>query len=377
MGRRHLSLPKLGSLAPGIRIVKTALAVGLAWWIATLFGEPRPVFAAIGALVGMEPTVVGSLRRTALQSAGIVGGLALAFLVGRLMGINALAAALAVLLGIWLGRWVGSPERIGAELSITALLVVAFAPHDPEFGINRLWESALGGLTATVVNALVLPPSYLGQVAEDFDALAREIADGLRDAMHIFVERPEHEGAAETLERLRAVHASLPDLEARLGLAREALRLSPLVRDQAVILSRYGGAVPLYGRAVNHTSALARTVHEHAARPHPWSHTGLVGRSHPVRAADALALTLEHYVVHLRTGATGSLADVRRELARARAALAAFFEVAEHERAADTPIQRLVDIAAVATELGHLEADFAYLEGGRSTQQAGQVSTAV
>ena len=42
---------ELGELMPGARAVKTALAAGLAWWLGNLLGEPRPMFAAIGALV--------------------------------------------------------------------------------------------------------------------------------------------------------------------------------------------------------------------------------------------------------------------------------------------------------------------------------------
>ena len=349
----------LGSVAPGARAVKTALAVALAWWLATLLGESQPLFAALGAMVGMEATVAGSLRRIGLQLAGMIGGLALAFLVGKVLGATALGIGLAVLLGLWLGRRVGSPDRVGVELGITTLVVVVFAAGDPEFAATRIWETVLGGLVAAAVNALILPPNYLDEVADDLHPLVQATAGGLREAVRIFVERPEHEGAAQLLERLREARAGLPDLEARLKLAGSAQRFSPLVRGGRPALERYRAAAALYGRAIHHTTTLARTVQQHAERPHPWQHTDLAAPGELVPAAEALSLALERYEAYARSGNPALLRDVRRELDRARASLATFLAIAERERGADADLQRLVDIAAAASELEHLVADLA------------------
>jgi uncharacterized membrane protein YgaE (UPF0421/DUF939 family) len=353
-------LARLGAYAPGLRAVKTALAVGVAWWLANLLGEERPLFAALGALVGMEATVAGSLRRIGLQLVGMLGGLGLAFVVGRLLGASAIGIGLAVLVGLWLGRRVGSADRVGVELGVTTLVLVVFAANDPTFAVERIWETVLGGLIAALINALVLPPDYLGLVADDLHTLVAATARGLREGVRIFVERPRHEGAAETLERLRAVRDQLPDLEARLTLAGSALRLSPLLRRRGPVLERYRVAVQLYGRAIQHVTTLARAVQQHAERDHPWPHAGLVAPSHLVRAAEALSLALERYEAYLPIGEPALLLEVQRELDRAREILAEFLLVAERERASDSPVQRLVDIAAVASELEHLAADLAH-----------------
>ena len=349
----------LWTIAPGMRAVKSALAVGLAWWIATLFGEERPLFAALGALVGMEATVAGSLRRTALQLVGMLGGLGLAFVVARLLGSSPVGIGLAVLVGLWLGRRVRSPDRIGVELGVTTLVLVVFAAGDPEFAVTRIWETVLGGLVAAAVNALVLPPDYLDRVDDDLHTLVTATARGLREATRIFVERPRHEGATETLDRLRAARAGLPELEARLTLAESALRFNLLRRGRGPALERYRAAARLYGRASDHTATLARVVVQHAERPHPWEHHGLVGPDHLVEAAEALSLALERYEAYVRSGDPALLADVGRGLARAEAALAEFLQIAERERGQETAVQRLVDIAAIASELEHLAADLA------------------
>ena len=62
-------IARLRAAAPCARMLKTALAVAVAWWLANRLGQPRPLFAALGALVGMEPTIIGSLRRTGFRLA--------------------------------------------------------------------------------------------------------------------------------------------------------------------------------------------------------------------------------------------------------------------------------------------------------------------
>jgi hypothetical protein len=259
-----------------------------------------------------------------------------------------------VLLGLWLGRWLGSPDRIGVELAFAALLVVGLAAGDPRCGVTRLWEAALGGLVAAAINVLVLPPDYPGRVAKGLDALAAEIAAGLRDAAATFVEHHRHTDAEQALERLRVAQATLADVEAQLRLAAEALRLSPLRQRRRLQIERDRAALQLYAQALDHAIALARIAREHAARPHRWRQGDLAGPAYLAQAAEALAHALERYQAYVRSGAVDALSEVRHELARAQGALATFLRVAERERAAQTAVERLIDIAAFASELEHL-----------------------
>ncbi len=349
---------ELGEFAPGARAAKTALAVAIAWWLGNLLGEPRPIFAALGALVGVEPTIVGSVRRTALQLVGVMGGIGVATVLTYLsQETRAAVIGLAVLLGLWLGRLFRSPDRVGVELSVTALLVVVLGRGDVAYGFSRLWEIGLGGLIAATVNALILPPSYLGGVIQNLDTLVERVADGLSEAVGIFVERPHHEGAAEARERVRAARTSIPKLESNLRRAAEALRFSPLLTGNGPRLRRARDALKLYNHAASHASRIARIVAQHAERPHSWSHTShLQSTSHLLETAQALALALKHFQSYVREGTPMPLAESERELKEARAALADFYVAAQMERAT-TEMERLVDIGAIAAELEHLGVD--------------------
>ena len=344
-------------LVPGARMLKTALAVGLSWWLAGLLGETQPMFAAMGALFGMELTIIGSLRRTGLQLVGIVGVVGIAVLLAYAMGVNAIGIGFAVLLGLWISSLAQMPDRVGVELGVTALLVVVFGRGDLGFGAARLWETALGGLVAVIINTVLFPPNYLGQVAESTETLGGRLANGLRETMRAFALRPDHQGAREALQRARSARSSVPEIEERLRLSAEALRLNPLRRGEMEGLHRYQEALRLYTRTSYHASTLARVVRQHAARPHSWPHEGLESPTYLLRVVDGLAGALESYQLYVRTGSSEKLAEAERRAEEARSALREFPAVAGRDQATTPAVGPFVDAAAIASELEHLSLD--------------------
>jgi uncharacterized membrane protein YgaE (UPF0421/DUF939 family) len=352
-------MAEIGGMAPGPRAFKTAFAVGMAWWLTTLLGEERPVFAAIAALVGMEATIVASMRRTGLQMVGVLGGIVLAVALSLVGSVNPLIIGLAVLFGLWLGRWLGSPDRIGVELSVTALLVVTFGHGDPGFGASRLWETALGGLVAMTTNALIMPPNYLPEVWRDLDRLVARVSRGLIEAVRIFVELPRHEKAAETLQDLRIARATVPRIEERVKLAGKALRFSPLLRHSTPELRRSEEAIRFYRRSAAHAARIARVVQQHAERDHSWSHE-MKSPKELLKTAHELVGALAECQLYAQTGDRAAIARMKERLETAQERLAAFFIEVEVERAG-TEVERFMDVAAIASELEHMIVDAAEL----------------
>lgn len=347
-------LSRLAGIMPGARAAKTAGAVGIAWWIGTLLGEPHPIFAALGALVAVEPTIVGSVRRSALQLVGVMGGIGLAAALSYVTeGTRAGLVAVVVLLGLWLGRLLRSADRIGVELSVTALLVVVLGQGNPGFGFSRLWEIGLGGLVATSINALIAPPNYLPAVVRSLDALVDEVSDELIEAVRIFVEMPNHEGAADVRESIRITREGIPEIRRNLDLARRALGLSPLLRGSGPAVDRAAIAFKLYSSAASHAAGTARVLVQHAQRPHSWSHAPLDSPSNLLLAAASLAIAMKHFQAYVREGLPAPLGDARQELRRAQSALRSFYDDAAREREG-TAMERLVDVAAIASEIEHL-----------------------
>src|SRR5438067_390676 len=125
----------LARFGVGPRVLKTAIAAGLAWWIGNLLGEPQPVFAAITAIIGLEPTVASSLARAGELILGMLAGLALAAMMIQFSGSAPLAVFLLVLLATAIGSRLRMRQAVIVEFSITALLVVSLTDvNHPYFG---------------------------------------------------------------------------------------------------------------------------------------------------------------------------------------------------------------------------------------------------
>src|ERR1700680_1021818 len=71
---------------PGTRVLKSALAAGLAWWVAERLGDSAPMFAVFGAFNAVQPTVAASVRNTGGALLGIVLGTALAVMSESVVG---------------------------------------------------------------------------------------------------------------------------------------------------------------------------------------------------------------------------------------------------------------------------------------------------
>lgn len=236
-------------------------------------------------------------------------------------------------------------------------MVVVFGQGDLGFGVARLWETALGGLVAVTINTLLFPPNYLGQVAESTETLGRKLAHGLRESMQAFALRPDHKGAREALQLARSTRSSVPEIEERLRLSAEALRLNPLKRGELEGLHRYQEALRLYKRTSYHASTVARVVRQHAARPHSWSHGGLESPTYLLRVVEDLAGALESYQAYVRTGSAEELAAAERRAEEARSALEGFPVVAGRDQESLQAVEPFVDAAAIASELEHLSLD--------------------
>src|SRR3979409_646348 len=105
---------------PGTRVLKSALARGVAWWAATRFGDPVPMFAVFGALNGVQPTISGSLRLTGGALLGIVLGSVLAVISETFVDApRSVVVALLVALGLLTALRLNAYALLGAEVAVT------------------------------------------------------------------------------------------------------------------------------------------------------------------------------------------------------------------------------------------------------------------
>ncbi len=234
--------------------VRTALAAGLAWWIALRLpftpAETYPYYAPLGAVVGSYSTVRSSARNSLLAVLAIVVGAVLALAAAAVAG-----GVLVVLLLVFVATLVAGWRLLGEQRSwvLTAsLFVLVVGAADPvDYVSAYAGLTLLGGLVAVVVNA-ALPEVPLSRSHRELHRLAGVLADQLDDLAE-GLRRDEPPSAQEWEQRLRSIapvresaRASGAETEESLRGNLRARRNLPSVRRQhvdAVVLDNLGRRV--------------------------------------------------------------------------------------------------------------------------------------
>ncbi len=173
--------------APLLQVLKSAAATIAAWLIAGwLLPGPLPIFAAIAALLVVQPSVNQSLSKALERSAGVIAGVVIAMLLSLLLGPQSwvvLAAVVVAMLAAWALR---ASTGTGNQVAISAVLVLALGSSNPDYAVDRIIETLIGAAIGFIVNVAIVPPVLSVPARRDVGMLGREVAaslDRLADAL--------------------------------------------------------------------------------------------------------------------------------------------------------------------------------------------------
>ena len=195
---------------------KTALAVGIAWFVAPFVpgvADDYPYYAPLGALISMTPTLMGSVRVGLQTLVGLAVGIVLAGAVIVFAAPNIFTISLVVGLGVLVSgfRWL---RESGGYAPVAALFVLIVGGGDAEsYSVGYLVQMAVGIAVGLVVNLAIFPPLRVNAAISglhDFrDLLAThldEMADALVDSWP-----PANEEWAERSDTLRTTADAVRD----------------------------------------------------------------------------------------------------------------------------------------------------------------------
>lgn len=146
--------------------VKMVLAGTLAWWLCTLLGAQRPLFAVLVPLVAMDGDPFSSINVSVARIVGVFAGVFLGLGLLQLDLSSTLLVALLLTLSLMIGlvlRVGGSTVNNQIAISAMFILYVGAAAKAQSVGIDRIWETAVGAVVAIAVSALVWPPHPLAE----------------------------------------------------------------------------------------------------------------------------------------------------------------------------------------------------------------------
>jgi uncharacterized membrane protein YccC len=214
--------------APLLQVLKSAAATIAAWLLAGwLIPGPLPVFAAIAALLVVQPSVNQSLSKALERSAGVIIGVIIAVLLTLVLGAQSwvvLAAVVVALLIAWAMR---ASTGTANQVAISAVLVLALGASNPDYALDRIIETLIGAAVGFIINVAIVPPVLTAPARRDVGMLGRELAaslDRLAAALPVARTAPQLQ---ELMLEARLLRPMKDAAEASLTAAEDSLALNP------------------------------------------------------------------------------------------------------------------------------------------------------
>lgn len=200
-------------------VVKTTLAVGLAWMIAPHMPgvtDEYPYYAPLGALLSMYPTLMGSAKSSFQTLLGLATGIGLATVVVLTVGPTWWSIPLVVGVGVLLSGtgWFGAGREYVPMAALFVLIIGGQNADD--YSLGYLTQTAVGVVIGLLVNLVIAPAPLTVAAAGRVEAFREQLAQHLHDIGSAVSESwpPEHEqwagdaaSLADTAAELRAALA--------------------------------------------------------------------------------------------------------------------------------------------------------------------------
>lgn len=243
----------LRKLGLDLQSVKTALACGLSWVLAeAVMPHSYPYFAPIAAILTLQVTVADSIQKGLYRIVGIVVGIGISLLAGQWLSVNAWTVALVVLAGLAVSNAMRLNAQIGAQIGVSALLVLAFGNANG-YAAYRILETLLGSGVAVAVNLALVPRDTTREALNAASGLGKRIAAVLRDFDEAVrgKRRP-----AQVLEEARGLLLLIQRGNEATALARQSLKFVPLGRMRRERVERVSAVM----ERLEHLSVQARGI---------------------------------------------------------------------------------------------------------------------
>ncbi len=248
---------------PWLQVAKSAVATITAWVVAGwLIPGPLPVFAAIAALLVVQPSVNQSIAKAVERSVGVIAGVVIASALSLAFGqatwvvLLAVVAALAV---AWLLRMTAGTAN---QVAISALLVLSLGAATPDYAVDRIIETVLGAAIGFVVNLVFVPPVALAPAQDAVDILGDEVASSL-DRLAAGLAAPQSPAQLEELMlTARLLRPMVATADEAIATAAESLTLNPRSRRRRDELNSLQATLARLGPIVTQVIGMTRAVYD-------------------------------------------------------------------------------------------------------------------
>jgi uncharacterized membrane protein YccC len=213
---------------PILQIAKASVATIAAWLVAGwLIPGPLPVFAAIAALLVVQPSVNQSFGKAIERSIGVILGVVIATGISFAFGQSSWVILLAIVVAMLVAWALKMTPGTSNQVAISAMLVLALGASSPEYALDRVIETLIGAAIGIVVNALIVPPVALTPARRDLALLGGELAASL-DRLASALETPQSPaGLQQLMVEARLMRPMRDAADASIATGEESLTLNP------------------------------------------------------------------------------------------------------------------------------------------------------
>ncbi|QNO37275.1 FUSC family protein [Protaetiibacter sp. SSC-01] len=248
---------------PWLQVVKSAVATAIAWLVAGwLIPGPLPVFAAIAALLVVQPSLNQSVTKAIERTVGVVAGVVIASALSLAFGPATWVVLVAVVAALGVAWALRMTTGTANQVAISALLVLALGAATPGYAVDRVLETIIGAVIGFVVNLVFVPPLALDPARRAVDALGGEVAaslDRLADALAAPQTPAQLEELMITARLMRPMVTSASDA---IGSAAESLALNPRGRRRREELERLESTLAMLSPMVTQVIGMTRALYD-------------------------------------------------------------------------------------------------------------------
>ena len=244
--------------------MKTSVAVALAWLLSQLLlPNDLPIFAAIAALLVVQPSVNQTLGRAIERTLGVIGGVIIASSIGFFLGQSSWVVLGTVVVSILVGWALRLSPVSASQIPISAMLVLALGATTPGYALDRIFETFIGAGVALIINAVIVPPVLIAPARDAVRLLVREVADTFDRIVHAL-------GAPQTpadmmglMIKARLLRPMLESATKAIAQAEESLMLNPRQAKLRRGLEADQQMIERLPTLVTRAIGMSRALHDH------------------------------------------------------------------------------------------------------------------
>jgi uncharacterized membrane protein YgaE (UPF0421/DUF939 family) len=234
------------------------------WLLASAFLPTEvPIFAAIAAILVVQPSVNQSIGRAVERSIGVIFGVIVAYGIGVAFGQTSWIVLLAVVVAIFLAWALKLTPLTATQVPISAMLVLSIGASTPNYAATRILETVLGAVIGIIVNLAIVPPVLLEPAHQSVVRLANEIAATLDRLATVLTTPQTPVQLDEVLITARLLRPMYDKANKDLDQARESLTLNPRQARLRTNLEEDAALSRRLLALVNRTLGMTRSVHDH------------------------------------------------------------------------------------------------------------------